>query len=409
MKKSRLLYLITLLAVLTTVAFAATGCNNRETSPVASAKGVVLYDFENYINDFAPIDIIGKFGKVNINDDEKFVHDGEFSAKLEPITGGVESLGRSFTPIPTLRLPMSLIRKGINETDFTYTESVDMYLYNDSDANQELTLYLGNSAGETTNVQVFTLYPRQWNEVSYRVNRAVEDYFVELRNVTYMYLKLPAGYVPENAPSIYLDTITIVKTDTEFERHRLVRKENEFATFDSLDQIGFLQQYNTTKNDFFDTRWSINTNTNYSKSGFSLKLDFKGVPSGMDVNAQYAGFVMKKQLFDGSGFYEMADNDKFCFDVYNPRKTDFTLLVVFCEGTAQIFRDLGQTTVLKPGWNHLEWTAAQIKKGADGFFTGKGCSSLADIDTLQLSYSIGRLAEGNYTLYFDDFMIQKAQ
>lgn len=283
-----------------------------------------------------------------------------------------------------------------------------MYLYNDSTENVELSLYLGNTAGETTNVQRFTLYTKQWNSVSYSVNRAIEDYFVELRDVTYMFLKLPSGYTSENAPEIYLDTIILVKTNTGFERHIMQRDENEIASFDKLDQINFLTQYNTTKNDFFDTRWSVNVNPKYAKDGYSLKVDFNGNPAAI-TSYQYSGFYMSMQLFEGTGFFEMNDNDKFGFDVYNPGNSDFTLLIVFGGKTQSVFRDLGQTTKIKPGWTHLSWTAAQIKKGADNVigFTGGG-GELSSVEKFSISWGLSSLPAGAHTLYFDNFAIKKA-
>ncbi|MBQ3220000.1 MAG: hypothetical protein IJB32_05360 [Clostridia bacterium] len=190
-------------------------CDKKEAGK--NENEIVFADFENWGPDFQLIQVCNDFGRVTRNKNDAFVHGGKYSAKLQPV-GGFNMVTE-----PCVVFPFSSELFAFDYSDVTGFSEVECYLYNDSETDIVATIgfaqsYSGGSAvlgmGED-----FELKSKVWTEAKYTIDCNLLSVLIDVKKLAGLYIQFPDfGVVyPDEAPTIYLDDITIKKADKKVE------------------------------------------------------------------------------------------------------------------------------------------------------------------------------------------------
>lgn len=205
--------LLALILGLSTIAFG--GCKTATQSGKKNDSEIILADFEQWAPDFQLISLHNKFGKITRNEDAKYVKSGKYSAKLQPVGGLVAKTK------PLMFIPLSSNRFDFSYKDLTEYEEIYAYMYNASD--KDLSVTIGFASGRSTNAvgalegETINLPAGKWTRVSYYYDIdmvGLQADVTEIAGVYFMFENSGVTY-PDDAPSIYLDDVTIVKTATK--------------------------------------------------------------------------------------------------------------------------------------------------------------------------------------------------
>ena len=178
---------------------------------------IVFADFERWGPDFQLIHVCDDFGRVTRNKNMAFVKGGKYSAKLQPV-GGYNTETK-----PCVVFPFVSDLFDFDYSDITGFSEVDCYLYNDSDTEMTITIGFAQSYAEGSAVlgagEAYTLAPKTWTEVKYKIDCNLLSVLLDVEQIGGLYIQFPdAGVVyPDDAPSIYLDEITIKKAESKVE------------------------------------------------------------------------------------------------------------------------------------------------------------------------------------------------
>ena len=195
------------------------GCKTEtqsdEQNGTSNANEIVLANFEQWAPDFQLITLHNKFGKISRNEDAKYVKNGKYSAKLQPVGAQV---GESK---PVAIIPLSSSGFDLSYSDLTEYEEVYAYMYNASD--KDLNVTIGFSSGRSTKAastlagETITLPAGKWKRVSYLFDIDMVSLQADVTDMVGIYFMFEdQGVVyPDDAPSIYLDDLTLVKAATK--------------------------------------------------------------------------------------------------------------------------------------------------------------------------------------------------
>ncbi len=200
-------------------AIAFGGCNtelqSNEQNGTSNANEIVLANFEQWAPDFQLISLHNKFGKISRNEDVKYVKSGKYSAKLQPV-GALVGETR-----PVAVIPLSSPGFEFSYRDVTEYEEVYAYMYNASD--KDLNVTIGFSSGRSEKAvatlagETINLPAGRWKRVSYLFDITMLSLQADVSDLVGIYFMFEdSGVVyPDEAPSIYLDDLTLVKAETK--------------------------------------------------------------------------------------------------------------------------------------------------------------------------------------------------
>ena len=235
----------------------------QEEPEVKDTNNVLFNGFENFEKDFLVMRVVNwDFGKVNIEYDKKFVKFGEASAKFNPASG-LFGTGR-----PIIYIPTYSARYGYDYSDFTKTEKISAWFYNDQD--EVKYVGLGLQIGQIINHDTlscvgrtpamrFALAPREWTYVEYELN----PYYLncnsslDLSEVLGVYVQF--DYVDqyrETSPDIYMDDFRFHLSDTPVVGEDFSLKSDaengvwELADFEDERQFQFFTLGGLDKSEF---------------------------------------------------------------------------------------------------------------------------------------------------------------
>ncbi len=244
-------FIALLLAVAATFlfAFSAVGCSKKKETETPARRDVVFDGFEEFEKDFLTIRFLNNFGKININYDEKYVKFGKGSAKIEPSGGTFE------TATPTFVLPTVSARYGYDYSDFSKTEKISAWFYNDEE--KDLTVGIGLQKGEWINGQwwdkldktnaVYYTLKSGWNYIEYLVEPqylACQENF-DVKNVQGLFFEFEYADQFADVPVIYMDDLRLHFSENEITGRKISLKadaENgvwEVSDFENAEQTLF--------------------------------------------------------------------------------------------------------------------------------------------------------------------------
>lgn len=210
---------ILLAGMLGTSAIAFGGCKtdggSAQPSETGNANEVVLANFEQWAPDFQLITVHNKFGKISRNEDAKYVKSGKYSARLQPVGAQIGETK------PVAVIPLENAGYEFAYNDLTEYEEVYAYMYNASDKDVDVTI--GFASGRSKNTvatlagETVTLPAGQWKRVSYLFDIDMVNLQADVTDMEGVYFMFDDQGViyPDDAPSIYLDDLTLVKAATK--------------------------------------------------------------------------------------------------------------------------------------------------------------------------------------------------
>lgn len=207
--------IIVLIVLLSCFSFSA--CGEEDENSAEQLNYVSVADFEQWGPDFQMLRLINNFGKITRNEDENFVYEGKYSAKLQPM-GGYAS-----PSAPIMYIPMKSTYFSYDYADLTKYSELSAYFYNTSDKPIDVTVGLISAVTSTraaTPAQgdTITLPPKQWKRVDYWFHLDLISLSLDIYDVAGIYFQFPNQGVmyPDDAPTIYLDDVRLLKRDEEY-------------------------------------------------------------------------------------------------------------------------------------------------------------------------------------------------
>lgn len=238
--------ILTLLAAVLAIS-TLVGCKNtkKDDSPEIE----IIADFENWAPDFQTMKISYGFGRVDRNEEKKFVHGGNYSALVQPL-GDKTSRFK-----PTFYFPLRSATFDFNKSNLRKYSSLFCSVYNDNNFEMpvtvgflsEISTYYNNrrADGET-----FMLAPNAWTEIEYKIDLDFLSMFFNVEEAPALYFEFEKQdyYDVSFAPRLYFDDIyfTISKEERTYVE-TFTLKENEICDFEEDFQKHFLSVKNTFK------------------------------------------------------------------------------------------------------------------------------------------------------------------
>lgn len=244
MKKTKRILAFGLSLLMSVSAFGSlVACNEPNGETPKEETEITFANFEQWGPDFQLLRVINNFGKVTRNDDKAFVKEGKYSAKLQPV-------GTYLTPSdPLLYLPTQSSEFEYNYTDFTNYDRITAYMYNAEE--KPLTATIGLVSGIASPTVVSTvpgdtvyLQPKQWTRIDYWLELDMINLSADVTNIKGVYFQFAnAGVLyPQDAPTVYLDEITIGKAEEKHVVNDVITlKENEICDFETGYQKFIMQ------------------------------------------------------------------------------------------------------------------------------------------------------------------------
>lgn len=405
MKTKKFVSLLVALSMLLTLG-ACSNASAPETAPEPEEPNMIMFnDFENYANDFAPMQITGLFGRINLNDDKQYVLSGDHSALME-INGVTTS------PVPTLAIPLHLERKGMDMTDLREIGAIEANFFNASDHDIDVSCYMSDSVSSGV-PQNYVLKPNEWTAVTIRIDRAFDEFMMDLSDMSMITFQFMQDADVKLAP-VYLDAIKMYRETRPYVPIERNMAPGEIAFFESEWQLSMLKDYNTGNAGtvvYYSPRKSINIDPTYSKEGKSLKLAFYG--NAGDAVEGYAGVTFTSGILSASEIGQMKVGDTVSLDVYNPQSEEIRLFFAVNNPSGRMMVD--NFVYLAPeSWTTLTYTYNQITMGSvaglvpngQGSFVGIG-GTVQSITSISISWRYDSMRAGEYILYMDNFRIEK--
>lgn len=372
---------------------AASGCNSPKTEENAGSALPVISSFETLDEIYARMSFENRFGKVRLNEDKKYVTDGERSLKLEVhgdyVAGGTPVLMRvSFA---------GLEQEGVPYIDLSKLESVQMDLFNETGSAQKIevalviggvtTDYVAAEAATGKNAAFTVAYDVKGLSVGADMTKAEE-----------LIIKFPKSEsMEEGANVFYMDNLRftfLAKAPAPIE---IVLDENEFCSFDKSYQKYVVQPGGVGPTEGCQPQLSINTDLKYCKDtrGNSLKVV---LPRGSEpIGDGWPYFAFIDKLVKSFDYVDLMNKGAvFAFDVYN-------------EGSAynfglEVWTNIsglsgGYAFTAYNGWTEVRVPLKDLMSKSVGDAT-----VAANVSKILISY--GKFDAPDKTFYFDDFRFE---
>lgn len=391
-KKWLTLLLGTLMALLTV--FGA-GCgsgsvNDNKNEEVHAEKGLIA-DFEDISTCTQNIRFYNYFGRLQITQDEQFVTHGKGAGKINAM--GDLHITSSGSPSFDVKVPQA-------EKDFTNMKRITVDMYNDTDQDYLLGMYLriNTATGLKTQVWTTTLKKDAWTIVSPNFDISLMSLGYDLSNVYgigFEFQRVGQNY--QGANDLYIDNLRIERYDEAPKAMTMSLDENEICSFDKLWQtsVCFPAYYSPMSG--YELKTSINTDLNYSRKGKSLKVVQPKLQPGAGWGWAYLKFPQK--YVAAMNLKQYKGQDAFSLWVYSDSDLQISISLHFWRMSAT--EDRGLTKTIGKGWTQLIWTIDEINEKDMGV-------GLITHDVSELRIVFNGYQE-DIVLYFDEFTIIKAE
>lgn len=412
------------LTLLCTAAFAV-GCGDDKADDVGveAVKTVEFRNFEQWGPDFQITRLLRSFGKVSRNTDKQYVHNGEYSMKIQPMGG------YWYYSEPVMYFETISKRFNYDYSDFTKVDYVSMWIYNANDAEKTVTVglvtdivdYLTITSAQGTK---FTLQPGQWQEVTYYVDfnamnistKVTSEMMTAIKGIYLGFDNAKTENLDE-APVFYLDDVNIGYKDAENTVSDVLKFDaGEICDFEKIYQkyvfVPVTRNINAKCVSQLEVVRAADCGIEASSGNNVLKLTAK---SGDTNQGTWPGFNLPASTLHASGITTVAEKDYentyFAFDVYNATDTDFSFYMVFRQ------KDKGFKLTKIHKATAGEWTTFKISLAELGsvnsgdVFSGDYAANgrVTDPEDLLISYGEFLGAEDGSQIekifYFDNFRI----
>lgn len=321
MKKFLIFFLVFLISL---GSVSLVGC--KKTDEVSDTE-IQIADFENWAPDFQLLRLFNNFGKVTRNSDKKYVFEGEYSAKLQPIG---EYINKS---APTMYFTTTSSLFDFDYKDFTYYDEVVAHIYNATDEVRQATIGLVSSVGglkqiSTAPGQTVTLLPGQWTRIDYWLDLDLITLSANVKDICGIYFKFEnAGVLDvKDGPTFYLDDIRLVKAEERRTVNDLIELDgNEICDFEKPYQE-YIVQSELAGPEASTFSLKVVKTADYDVEPISGEKALLLVRHPAPLGTKYSRMLFPETLMRKVGMDKVpAEEYKstyFCFNVYNASKGD---------------------------------------------------------------------------------------
>ena len=232
--------------ILATLMSCLTGCNNKK----EQQKIEMIADFENWGPDFQTIKITYGFGRIDRNEDKKFIKNGDYSCLVQPLGDKTARF------LPTFYFPLRSRTFDFNKSDLTKYSSMHCSVYNDNNFDMPVTIgfvaqfetyyNIRKAKGET-----FNLPANSWTEIEYKIDIDFLSMYFNVEEAPALYFEFEKQdvYDISFAPKLYFDDIYFTFTDQIRKPiDTFILKENEICDFEEDFQKSFFSVRNVIDN-----------------------------------------------------------------------------------------------------------------------------------------------------------------
>ena len=222
-------------------------CNNNQKQK--ESKVEMIADFEQWGPDFQTIRITYGFGRIEQNEDKKFVKSGDYSALVRPLGDKTARF------LPTFYFPLRSRTFDFNKGDLTKYSSMFCSVYNDNDFDMPVTVGFITEFETYYNVrkasgETFNLPANSWTEIEYKIDIDFLSMYFNVEEAPALYFEFEKQdvYDASFAPRLYFDDIYFTFAD-EIRKpiDTFILKENEICDFEEDFQKSFFSVTNVKK------------------------------------------------------------------------------------------------------------------------------------------------------------------
>ncbi len=330
------------LALLCTAVFAA-GCGEVQTDDdnAEAVKSVEFRNFEQWGPDFQITRLLRSFGKVSRNTEKQYVHNGEYSMKIQPMGG------YWYYSEPIMYFETISKRFNYDYSDFTKVDYVSMWVYNANDVEKTVKVGLVTNIADYQTITSaegtkFTLKPGQWQEITYYVDfnamnvstTVTSEMMTAIKGIYLAFDNAKTENLDE-APIFYLDDVYIGYKDAENTVSDVLQfDDGEICDFEKLYQkyvfVPVTRSINAKCVSQLEVVRATDCGIEASSGNNVLKLTAR---SGDTSRGTWPGFNLPASVLHASGITTVDEKDYentyFAFDVYNAEAEDFEFYMVF--------------------------------------------------------------------------------
>ena len=383
-----------------------TGCSNQETEEESSE--ILLYDFEDYDRNFALMHALSFFGRVDVNEDSGYAKSGTGSALLRPLghqsTTAIYATIRNYAD-DCLFIPFSSVKYDFDYTDLTKTESVRFSMYNAEEKN--LNVYVGfafSQLGDAASLPVrYTLKPG-WNDVICMVDHATISLMYNLKQCfgfTIGFDNVGSRYV-KDAPTVYLDDISIKRTATEIKYDNLISLDGDVVLgFEQLWELYTVTSIVEGERFPLDIVRALDYGLVAPEGEKVLK--FSQAADAYNDGSTRKYFVITESILQAANLTSYDENDMLCFDIYND--TDEFLPIAVC---FQVESQQNGYKYVPLSVKPKEWSTFKMSLGGIDHLFGKENGFRSEPFRILLSFEqyIGEIGTAR-DMFFDNFRVER--
>ncbi len=330
--------------------YACTSESNSAENPVnpENPSEILFADFEEWVPDFQLCRISNYFGKVSMNADEKYVHEGKRSARIDPVGNGWMYFS---TKSETF---------GFDYTDFTHVDCIRLEMYNPQTTNDRVSIGLVSepyALDQFTRAggKEFTLKPG-WNTLNYYIEPMLVNLVADLSNISGIYMIFDPLFeyeITDETPKYYVDNIRI----RYMEEAHTTESSFEFGVNEIMDFEKFYQSNFYINEQGIDMKIikPSDFGVNATSGSKALRMVIPGSGSGLwKYHFEIMGAYIRKSAL-GSLTKQQFENGYFCWDIYNGSDSVYNIVAIFENATAK--NEYKLATFPASG----EWTTFRVK------------------------------------------------
>ena len=363
---------------------ACDGADNGEKTGVLEQ--IVVNGFET-TSDFDSVHIGNRLGKVSKNSESAYVKKGDGSAFLQ-----VEGNFRYSSPY--LYQPFKLEKSG-DFRDFSKCVRFSCWAYNADEATRTVEVQLDFSQGEMGS-QVFELAANSWTHVVYNVQR--ENLPMERCEGVYLYFEKNL----ERFNEIYLDDLTLYRTDVGYTKSPITLDEHEICSFDKFYQHGLLTSASDSSEARYLPKMSVTQDYARKEKDFNLKCIAPAGSLDVDNGSQnWPGIDVHSSLVDAVNWELYDDADVFAFDVYVPQENGLNRIWFSLYNSQEIRYFVSDAIMLETGkWQTVSFRVKELNSQTENAHL-YGFS-----DTSRIVIRWVEFVGEDKTIYFDNFRME---
>ena len=394
MKKTKITFLVLILVLATcfvTVFGSMANANSKKQNPI-----VIVNDYEES-TDLNSVMMFSVLGKIEIQNDPKYVSYGKASAKITVVKDVYD--GNYNHSKPYMYQAMKVEKYGWDYTDFTNIQCVEYDIYNASKEVQRVGTCMRYAYSSVGANEWTELKPESWTTVRYNVTRELLPTTKVGSDVKRIVVGMNLYFDREMQDTVYyVDAMRVYRTDLPVGNAPVGEtKENEISSFNEQWQINALATSGGTVAPQFTLSKAFS-----SDGGASLKVE-----TAASSSSWYYVDLQKAKLYSTLNLKPYGNGDYLCFEIYTPKVDGYT-----GEVHVYIYTSISSSYVYETVYNLSAGGLIKVR------------IPLEDINTTQTSLDTGEsnvfmylsqirlgLKTGvqKFVSYYDNFRIEKGE